>query len=79
MRIDCYNACETDILELEYGDTCYYLGRLWIKVNAVGVPMKPAQCVLVALNNGDLIFVENETCVILADTKVIANTKDIQF
>lgn len=79
MRIDCYNACETTISELEFGDTCYYLGRLWIKVNAIGIPVKPTDSVMVALDSGELSLVDNETNVILADTKVIANTKDIQF
>ena len=75
MRVDCYNACETEIAELEFGDTCYYLGTVWIKVN-VNPSLAITGCAIVALNTGELRIVDSSTCVILADTKVVANTKD---
>lgn len=75
MRVDCYNACETEIAELEFGDTCYYLGTVWIKVN-VNPALAITGCAIVALNTGELRIVDSSTNVILADTKVVANTKD---
>ena len=76
MRIDCYNACETEIAELEFGDTCYYLGTVWMKVNPYSLPVSSTGCAIVALNNGEMRIVDSSTSVILADTKVVANTKD---
>lgn len=86
MRIDCYNACECDVIELEYGDTCYYNSTICIRLNLTsynltsysGVPI--SEMVVVAeLNTGNVLFLPKDTKVILADTKVVANKKEVQF
>lgn len=77
MRVDCYNACECLISELEYGDTFYYLGALWIKVNlGVALHTESDKTAIVDLATGELDTVLNSTRVVMADTKVVANTKD---
>ena len=74
MRVDCYNACETVLEEIEYGDTFYYLGKLYMRVSFdIG---ELERSVVVDLAKGEAIFMPNNTQVILADTKVVANTKD---
>lgn len=82
MRIDCYNACACNVSSVEYGDTFYYEDRLYIKVrmgDSVGHSLNGLQlCYIVALDIGELIAVEPDTQVILADTKVVVNTRDIQ-
>lgn len=79
MRVDCYNACECTVESLAYGDTFYYKGELWIKVNSMNIPMQTDDCAILTLSDGVLSFVKSDTAVILADTKVVVNTKDIQF
>ena len=81
MRVDCYNACECPVDSLAYGDTCYYEGRLWIKARDNTINMRlddvvDDDCVLVALDNGEMYIADKDLRVILADTKVVANTKD---
>lgn len=76
MRVDCYNASECDISSVEYGDTCYYSGKLWIRANVSEVPITSNKCAIVALDTGDMKVVDSNTQVVLADTKVVANTKD---
>lgn len=85
MRIDCYNACECDVVELEYGDTCYYNSTICIRLNLTrgsyeynGVPISD-MAVIAELNTGNVLFLPKDTKVILADTKVVANTKEVQF
>ena len=84
MRIDCYNACECDVAELEYGDTCYYNSTICIRLNLTscrmdnGVPISDI-AVVAELNTGNVLFLPKDTKVILADTKVVANTKEVQF
>lgn len=77
MRVDCYNACECDVSTLTDGDTFYYRGELWIKVNAtMSIAMSADECAIVALGDGMLTVVKGDTRVLLADTKVVVNTKD---
>lgn len=76
MRIDCYNACETWVSEVEYGDTFYYKGSLYMRVSADIIGLELGDCVIVDLAKGDLTVVKGETDVILADTKIVVNTKD---
>ena len=82
MRIDCYNACECDVAELECGDTCYYNSTICIRLNFRrmdnGVPTSD-MAAIAELNTGNVLFLPKDTKVILADTKVVANTKDAQF
>lgn len=80
MRIDCYNACECSVSSIQYGDTCYYNGDLYIRVNPSNFRscVGGDECLLVKLCTGDMITVHQSTSVVLADTKVVANTKDIQ-
>lgn len=79
MRVDCYNACECTVDSLEYGDTCYYSGKVWIKANANDLPVTSGKCAIVALDTGELKVVDVDMMVVLADTKVVANTKEVQF
>lgn len=80
MRVDCYNACECPISAVEYGDTCYYRGELYLKVNPCAFPVDIiTSCVIVSLGDGMLQMVDSDTLVTLADTKVVANTKDVHF
>ena len=81
MRVDCYNACACSVANLNYGDTCYYSDDLYIRVNPIGRLSRCVdddECVLVKLCTGDMTIVHLSTNVVLADTKVVANTKDIQ-
>lgn len=81
MRVDCYNASECPISSIQYGDTFYHNATLYLKVN---VDMKSSlrdetTCWAVDLSDGMLMPFGEETSVILADTKVVVNTEDIQF
>lgn len=80
MRVDCYNASECPISEVACGDTFYLEGRLWIKVEQCAVdlyPMRTDRCSIVALDRGELRSIKADALVILADTKIVANTKEI--
>ena len=79
MKVDCYNACECMVDSLEYGDTCYYSGKVWIKANVTDLPVTSNKCAIVALDTGELRVVDATMMVVLADTKVVANTKEVQF
>ena len=79
MRVDCYNATECPLSSLSYGDTFYLDGRLYIKVGVADVDVVseyPGRCLIVALDRGELRSVKEDVAVILADTKVVVNTKD---
>ena len=79
MKVDCYNACECEVSSLEYGDTCYHASRIWIKANVNEIPITSNKCALVALDTGEMKVVEANMKVVLADTKVVANTKEVEF
>lgn len=79
MRVDCYNASECPLSSLDYGDTFYLDGRLYIKVGVADVDVVaeyPGRCYIVSLDRGELKSVKEDIAVILADTKVVVNTKD---
>ena len=79
MRIDCYNACECMICEVEYGDTFYYDGTICMRVNAYNVPFQTGtREAFVRLNTGEIGLTDHDTLVIMADTKIVANTKEVQ-
>lgn len=76
MRINCYNATETTISALEYGDTFYLDGTLYIKVAPNDVDLiTTQQCrsFIVDLARGVLRSIKSDTNVLLADTTVVAN------
>ena len=75
MRVDCYNACECAISEIEIGDTFYYDGYLYIRANEAVIA--PDNCVAVRLDSGDVSICRPDLLVTKADTKVVVNTKDI--
>ena len=76
MRVDCYNASECPISSIEFGDTFYYNSELYIKINpSTFIPNNQYYSWAVALSDGRLTQFDEGTSVILADTKVIANTK----
>ena len=78
MRVDCYNACECPISSIQYGDTFYYNSELYMKVNTdLKSSLNDATiCWAVTLGDGMLTPFGEDTSVILADTKVVVNTKD---
>lgn len=77
MRIDCYNACENIIAEVECGDTFYYRGSLYMRVNPDILGFDRDDYLIVDLARGDLEVVKGDTPVIFADTKVVVNTKEL--
>ena len=75
MRVDCYNASSCLISSIQYGDTFYYDGELYIRVNAdLRNGCDHCSCWAVALGNGALVPISPNVSVVLADTKVVANT-----
>lgn len=81
MRVDCYNASECPISSIQYGDTFYHQGELYLRVNTA---MKHSledetTCWAVALGDGMLMPFDADGSVTLADTKVVVNTKDVSF
>lgn len=81
MRIDCYNASECSVIDIQYGDTFYYNSELYMRVS--GVPVREPQactdiCWAVSLSTGALTSFNSDISVIFADTKVVVNTRDIQ-
>ena len=81
MRIDCYNACECTIDSIEYGDTFYYQDTVCMRVNATCILATDSnrECAYVRLDTGELVVCKSDMPVIKADTKVVANTKEVQF
>ena len=75
MRVDCYNACECAISEIEIGDTFYYDGYLYIRANEAVIA--PDNCIGVRLDNGDITIFRSGELVTKADTKVVVNAKEI--
>ena len=79
MKVDCCNATECPLSSVTYGDTFYLDGRLYIKVGVTDVDVVSdsfGRCLIVALDRGELRSVKEDIAVILADTKVVVNTKD---
>lgn len=81
MRIDCYNACECEVSSVEYGDTFYYNGRLCMRCRLGEGITSQAECTncvyIIYLDVGEVMAVEYDTIVILANTKVVADTKEV--
>ena len=76
MKVDCYNASACLISSLQYGDTFYYDGELYLRVNAdLRTDNDHCSCWAVALGNGALIPINPDIPVVLADTKVVANNE----
>jgi hypothetical protein len=68
------------IRDIDYGDTFYYKGTVCMRVNASSwLPSTAEDCVYVTLDKGEMVVCRDDTSVIKADTKVVANTKEIQF
>jgi hypothetical protein len=64
---------------LDYGDTFYLDGVLYIKLGIADVDVVadyPGRCFIASLDKGELKSVKDDIAVILADTKVIINVKD---
>ena len=76
MRVDCYNACECPINSVEYGDTFYFNDTVCMRVNVDVLRSLVNDVAYVRLDTGDVCIASGDTMVILADTKVVANTKD---
>ena len=79
MRVDCYNATECPVSSVEYGDTFYFDSKLYMKCKLgqnIGTHIEQRWVFIVALDIGEIRGVDPDTQVILADTKVVANTKD---
>ena len=71
MRIDCYNASECSISELEYGDTFYREGILYLKTNVSPFMLPEHSCFAVSLDVGLLTRFDDNTIVTIAETKVV--------
>lgn len=71
MRIDCYNASECAISELECGDTFYREGILYIKTNVSPFMVAEHTCFAVSLDVGLLTQFNENTIVTVAETKVV--------
>ena len=79
MRVDCYNASECPLSSLDSGDTFYLDGTLFIKLVVADVDTiveYPGRCYIASLDRGEIRSIKDDTSVILADTKVVVNTKD---
>lgn len=72
MRIDCYNACECGLGDLDFGDTFYLDGALYLKVQCYFNPSKSGYSYIVDLARGAMRSESDETIVAKADTKVVA-------
>ena len=73
MKVECYNASECPISQLQYGDTCYYNNELCIKTNVSAYRPLEKQCWIVFLGRGELLSISNDTLVTFASTKVVAD------
>ena len=76
MRVDCYNACECPLSSLDYGDTFYLNETVCIRININVVKVLTNDIAYARLDTGEVFVTSGDTMVILADTKVVANTKD---
>ena len=79
MRIDCYNATECPVSSVEYGDTFYFDSKLHMRCRLgmnIGTNLEQRWCYIVSLDVGEIKAVEPDTQVIMADTKIVANTRD---
>lgn len=78
MRVDCYNATECQISDVEIGDTFYGKDNyLYIRINPSEYLVDDTGdlCYAVRLDIGELYRFPPFSSVILADTKVVANIK----
>lgn len=74
MRVNCYNATECSVAEVEVGNTFYLESVLYIKVGVFDVDVVaeyPGRCFIVSLDRGELKSIREDTRVILADTMVV--------
>ena len=77
MRVNCYNATECRLSDVQVGDTFYLDHVLHIKVAPNNVDVFATQqerCFVVALDTGALKSVKADAPVTMADTVVVANT-----
>ena len=75
MKVDCYNACECPVVDITIGDTFYYEGDLYIRISHGGLIHQTRSDVAfgVMLSTGGLCVFADDTEVIKADAKVVAN------
>ena len=80
MKVDCYDACGCPVIEILVGDTFYYKGNLYIRVD--GIPRIDTKCDdkvwAVDLAKGGVTWFEHDCIVTYADCKIVANTKEIE-
>lgn len=74
MRVDCYNACECPVKDIEVGDTFYYDKELYIRINHGGLIEQKRKDIVFAimLSTGRLDVFADDATVIKADSKVVA-------
>lgn len=80
MRVDCYNASECPLTALDYGDTFYLDGVLYIKLGIADVDVVaefPGRVFIASLDKGELRSVKDDVAVLYADTRVVANLKEV--
>jgi len=74
VRVDCYNACSQPLYEVMVGDTFYYGGLLYLRVEHFDnvKPVTSNSCWAVDLGKGIVVALANDVEVTKADTKVVA-------
>ena len=73
MRVNCYNASETPLAKLDYGDTFYYNGILYLKAVSAIIPtdnVSMGSCLAVDLARGKICLFDDFLLVIKANTMV---------
>ena len=71
MKVDCYNACEVEFSDIEFGDAFYWQSQLYIKAHDI-TSHDAFRGVCVDLSTGYLASISFEEKVIKADAKVVA-------
>lgn len=74
MKVDCYNACECPVKDIEVGDTFYYEGDLYIRIHHGGLIDQSRGDIVygVMLSTGELCVFADDATVTKADSKVVA-------
>ena len=79
MKVDCYNACSCEVIEVPLGGNFYYNNILYLRIS--GVPHLDDnvtdKCWAVRLDTGDCEWFKASCIVTLASCKVITDIKDV--
>lgn len=76
MKIDCYDACKCDVINISVGDTFYFENTLYMRVD--GVPKldnkTSSKVWAVALDKGWVTWFESDCTVTFARCKVVVDS-----